>query len=58
MKSLNFDTLVEKIVEHAKSFGKKTTQSNVEVVCLARKEKKQINDSSRGERNKRGRGKR
>lgn len=40
MKSLNFDTLVEKIAECGKAFGKKTTQSNVEVVCFAQKEKK------------------
>lgn len=63
MKSFNFDTLVEKIAKCEKAFGKKKTiQSNVEIACLAHKEKKKINDSSRGdsrrESNKRGHGRR
>ena len=35
MKLLNFETLVEKIAEHEKAFGEKTTQSNVEIIFLA-----------------------
>lgn len=37
MKSLDFDSLVEKIVECEKAFGKKTFQSNAKAICLARK---------------------
>ena len=57
MKLLNFETLVEKIAEHEKAFGEKTTQSNVEIIFLAQKDKKQTNDSSRGESGRRGHGK-
>ena len=35
MKSLTFDTLVEKIIELEKAIGKKTTQPIGEIVCLA-----------------------
>jgi hypothetical protein len=54
MKSITFDSLVEKVEEHEKAFGKKTTQTTGETVCLARKGKNQSNDSSRGEGSKRG----
>jgi len=38
LKDITFDTLVKKIVEREKSFGKKTTpKSSKEVVCLAHK---------------------
>ena len=47
LKSLYFDSLVEKIVEHEKDFGKKTTQPTWETVCLAQKGKNQSCDSSR-----------
>jgi hypothetical protein len=40
MKSLNFDTLVKRIAECEKDFGKKTTQSNTKVVFHYQKEKK------------------
>jgi hypothetical protein len=56
MKSITFDKLVEKVVEHEKSFGNKSTNSIGETVCLAQKDKIKPHDSSIGERNKRGHG--
>jgi hypothetical protein len=56
LKSITFDTLVEKVVERDKAFGKKTTQTTGESVCLAQKGKNQSHDSSGGEGNKTGRG--
>ena len=47
MKSLNFDNIVGKIAKHDEGFGKKATQSNVETIFLAQKEKKRTDDSSR-----------
>jgi hypothetical protein len=49
MKSITFDKLVEKVAEHEKSFGKKSSHSTGETMCLAQKEKSQPHDSSRGE---------
>jgi hypothetical protein len=57
LKSLNFDSLVEKIVEHEKDFRKKTVHPTGETMCLAQKGKNQSHDSSRGEGSKRGHGK-
>jgi hypothetical protein len=54
MKSITFDKLVEKVAECEKTFGKKSTHSTGETMCLAQKGKSQPHDSSRGEYNKRG----
>jgi hypothetical protein len=54
MKSITFDKLVEKVAEREKAFGKKSTHSTGETVYLAQKEKSKPHDSSRGESNKRG----
>jgi hypothetical protein len=51
-KSITFDKLVDKVAECEKSFGKKSTHSISETVCLAHKGKIQTHDSSRGEDNK------
>jgi hypothetical protein len=37
MKSITFDKLVEKVAEHEKAFGKKSTPSTGETVYLAQK---------------------
>jgi hypothetical protein len=52
MKSTTFDTLVEKVAEREKTFGKKSTQSTSDTVCLDQKGKNQPHDFSRGEGNK------
>jgi hypothetical protein len=49
MKSITFDTLVEKVAKREKRFGKKSSQSTGENVCLAHKGKNKSHDSSRGE---------
>jgi len=54
MKSITFDTLVEKVVEREKAFGKKSTHSTWEIMCVSQKEKSKPNGSSRGESNRRG----
>eukprot|EP00253_Pinus_taeda_P008003 PITA_08003 len=57
LKDITFDTLVKKIVEREKAFGKKTApKSSEEVVCLAHKENNLAQDSSRGRGGRRGRG--
>eukprot|EP00253_Pinus_taeda_P022521 PITA_22521 len=49
LKDITFDSLVKRIAEREKAFGKKTTpQSSEEVVCLAYREKNITQDSSRG----------
>jgi hypothetical protein len=52
MKSITFDTLVEKYAKCEKSLGKKSTLSTGETVCLVEKWKNQY--YSRGEGCKRG----
>jgi hypothetical protein len=56
MKSITFDTLVEKVAKREKDFGKKSAQSIGENMHLAPKGKNQSHNSSRGEGSKRGRG--
>jgi hypothetical protein len=56
IKSIMFDTLVEKFAEHEKSFGKKSVHPTSEIMCLIQKRKNQSHDYSRGEGNKRGHG--
>ena len=59
-KSLTFDTLVEKIADREKAFGKKTTEHFGESLCFAQKAKNHTKDQSKdhpkGESSKRGRG--
>jgi len=61
-KSLTFDTLVEKITDREKEFGKKTTEHSRESLCFAQKAKNRTKDQSKdhtkGESSKRGRGRR
>ena len=57
MKSLTFDSLVEKVVKNEKDFRKKTTQPIRDIVCLAKKWKNQSHDFYRGEGIVRGLGK-
>jgi hypothetical protein len=45
---------VEKIVEHEKTFGKKTTHPTRETTCVVKKGKNQLHDYSRGKCTKRG----
>jgi hypothetical protein len=54
MKSITFDKLVEKVAEHEKAFGKKSSPSTGETIYLAQKDKSKPHDSSRGESNRRG----
>jgi hypothetical protein len=54
MKSITFDSLVEKFAKHEKDFGKKTTHPTGKTIFLAQKGKNQSHDSSRGEGSKRG----
>eukprot|EP00253_Pinus_taeda_P007027 PITA_07027 len=57
LRDITFDSLLKKIIERQKAFGKKTTpESSEEVVCLAHKEKNITQDSSRGRGGQRGRG--
>jgi hypothetical protein len=57
MKSITFDTLVEKVAELEKSFGNKLAHPTRDtILCLPQKGKNQSHDSSSGEDNKRGRG--
>jgi len=57
LKGITFDSLVKKIAEREKAFGKKITpQYFEEVVCLAHREKNLDQDSSRGKGGRRGRG--
>jgi len=57
LKDLTFDSLVKKVTERKKYFGKKPTpQSSDEAVCLAHREKNHARDSSRGTSGRRGRG--
>src|SRR3984885_3738028 len=57
LKDITFDSLVKKIVEREKDFGKKTApRSSEEVVCLAHREKNIAQNSSRGRGGQRGRG--
>jgi len=48
MKSIKFDTFVEKVVECEKSFGKKSSCSTDESICISEKENIQPHDSSKG----------
>jgi hypothetical protein len=56
MKSITFDKLVEKLVEHEKDFGNKSSHSIGETMCIYQKEKNKPHDYSIGKRNRRGRG--
>jgi len=57
LKDITFDSLVKKIAEREKDFGKKTApQSSEEAVCLAHREKNLAQESSRGRGGRRGRG--
>ena len=60
MKAITFDILVDRIVEREKSFGKKESLSNstVESLCLAHKEKKPRGESARFKHSNRGHGRR
>ena len=60
MKAITLDILVDKIVEREKSFGKKESLSNstVESLCLAHKEKKPRGESARFEHINKGHGRR
>jgi hypothetical protein len=48
MNSFTFDSLVEKVAEHEKYFGKKIDHPTGEIVCLDHKGKNQSHDSSKG----------
>jgi hypothetical protein len=52
IKSLTFDTLVEKVAKNEKAFGKKSSHPTGETTCLSQKGKNQSHDSSKGEGNK------
>lgn len=56
LKEITFDSFVNKFAEREKAFGKKTTQSSEEAVCLAHREKNHAQDSSRERGGRRGRG--
>jgi hypothetical protein len=60
MKAMTFDTLVDKIVEREKSFGKQESfsTSTIETLCLAQKAQKPRGESSRFDNNHRDRGSR
>jgi hypothetical protein len=60
MKAMTFDTLVDKIAEREKAFGKKESfsTSTVETLCLAQKEQKPRGESARFDNSHRGRGRR
>jgi hypothetical protein len=60
MKAMTFDTLVDKIAEREKSFGKKESfsTSTVETLCLAQKENKPRGESARFDNSHRGHGRR
>jgi hypothetical protein len=49
MKSMTFDTLVEKVVECEKAFGNKSNQSTGETLCLSQKGKSEPHNYFRGE---------
>ena len=61
-KSMTFDTLIEKIADREKAFGKKTTEHSGESLCFSQKAKNHTKDQSKyhpkGESSKRGRGRR
>ena len=46
-KSLTFDTLVEKIADIEKAFGKKTTEHSGESLCFSQKAKNHTKDQSK-----------
>jgi len=58
LKSLTFDTLADKIVEREKAFGKKSSDSTSDTLCIAQKGKNVAYDSSQGERSNHGHGRR
>jgi len=58
MKSTIFQKLVKKIVDREEAFGEKPTPSTSETIYLAHKEKSKQHDSSIGESNRRGCGRR
>ena len=57
-KSLTFETLVEKIADREKYFGKKTTEHSRESLCFAQKSKNHTKYHPKGESSKRGGGRR
>ena len=56
MKSMTFETLVEKIAEREKAFGKKESKPNEKTLCLAQKGHKSKEEFAKDENRSRGRG--
>jgi len=55
LKSLDFDSLVDKIAKCEKDFKKNIAQTTRETIVLPQKDKNQSHDSSRGQCSNRGR---
>lgn len=58
LKTLTFNTLVDKIAEHEKAFGKKSSDPTLDTLCIAQKGNNVAYDSYWGESTNCGHGRR